>query len=261
MVKKKYRARFTKQEFSDQKWKLWKKRRGQESGNKTAWTMNSWRLLAMGKFPSRCQQACTNWHTRIHLRILSCNRMREMRREPEVPEEEVSVVECLDGPARITLKELAPIQSVKSSILQNACSTRPRVVADLEKSALMLIARLMNSLAKGLKIMVTKVQYRCWKLHNNWVAYVKIWSRRSLHRFCGRAQTCGNQSDVVNSLKPSYVMLTFETKIHRLEWFAQVILISATPMLQNLRIGLKKRRNNGKSDGPVKQRGGWPKAS
>ena len=44
-------------------------------------------------------------------------------------------------------------------------------------------------------------------------------------------------------LKPCYVMLTFETRIHRLEWFTQVILISVTPMLQNLRIGLKKRRN------------------
>ena len=90
------------------------------------------------------------------------------------------------------------------------------------------------------------------------VSYFRIWSRRSLHRFCGRAQTCRNQSDVFNLQKPSYVTLTFGTKIHRLEWFAQVILISVTPMLQNLRIGLKKRRN-GKSDVPVKQRGGWPK--
>ena len=49
--------------------------------------------------------------------------MREMRREPEVPEARVPVVECLDGPARITLKELAPIHSVKNSILQCACST------------------------------------------------------------------------------------------------------------------------------------------
>ena len=40
--------------------------------------------------------------------------MREMRREPEVPEEKVPVVECLDGPARITSKERAPIHSVKS---------------------------------------------------------------------------------------------------------------------------------------------------
>ena len=59
--------------------------------------------------------------------------MRELRREPEVPEEKVPVVECLDDPARITSKELAPIHSVKNGILQNACFTRPRVVADLGK--------------------------------------------------------------------------------------------------------------------------------
>ena len=56
-----------------------------------------------------------------------------MHREPEVLEEEVPVVECLDGLARVTSKELAPIHSVKSGTLQNACSTRPRVVADLGK--------------------------------------------------------------------------------------------------------------------------------
>ena len=38
------------------------------------------------------------------------------------------------------------------------------------------------------------------------------------------------------------------------------LLISVTRMLQNLRIGLRKRRN-GKSDVPVMQRGGWLKAS
>ena len=87
--------------------------------------------------------------------------MREMRREPEVPEARVPVVECLDGPARITSKKLAPIHSVKNGILQNACSTSPRVVADLVKSALMRIARLKNSLAKGPKRIVTKVQWLC----------------------------------------------------------------------------------------------------
>ena len=51
----------------------------------------------------------------------------------------------------------------------------------------------------------------------NWVASFRIWSRRSCHQSYGRAQTYGNQSDVLNSQKPSYVMLTFETKIHRLE--------------------------------------------
>ena len=85
--------------------------------------------------------------------------MKEMRRKPEVPEEEVPAVECFDGPARITSKDLAPIHSVKSGTLQNACSTRSRVVAELGKSARMRIARLMNSLAQGLKRMMTKVQW------------------------------------------------------------------------------------------------------
>ena len=100
-------------------------------------------------------------HSRIFLRVLSCSRMREMRREREVPEARVPVVECLDGPARITSKELASIHSVKNGILQNACCTSPRVGADLGKCALMRIARLMNSLAKGPKRMVTKVQWPC----------------------------------------------------------------------------------------------------
>ena len=77
--------------------------------------------------------------------------MKEKRREPEVPEEKVPVVECFDGLARITSKELALIHYVKSGTLQNACSTRPRVVAELGKSALMCIARLKNNLAKGPK--------------------------------------------------------------------------------------------------------------
>ena len=87
--------------------------------------------------------------------------MREKRREPEVPEEEVPVVECLDGLARITLEELAITHSVKSGTLQNACSTRQRVVANLGKSARMHIVRLMNNLVKGPKRMMTKVQWPC----------------------------------------------------------------------------------------------------
>ena len=74
-----------------------------------------------------------------------------MRREPDVPEEKVPVVECLDGPARITSKELAQIHSVKSGTLQSACFTTPRVVACLGKSAVMHIVRLMNSLVEGPK--------------------------------------------------------------------------------------------------------------
>ena len=67
--------------------------------------------------------------------------MSEKHREPEVPEEEVPVVECLDGLARITSKELATTHFVKGGTLQNACSTRPRVVVGLVESALVRTAR------------------------------------------------------------------------------------------------------------------------
>ena len=76
--------------------------------------------------------------------------------------------ECFDCLARITSKELASTHSVKSGTLQNACSTRQRVVADLVKGALMRIARLTNSLAKGLKRMVTKVQWAMLKKHESY---------------------------------------------------------------------------------------------
>ena len=41
------------------------------------------------------------------------------------------MVECRDGLARITLEELAITHSIKSGTLQNACSTRTRMVAVL----------------------------------------------------------------------------------------------------------------------------------
>ena len=77
--------------------------------------------------------------------------MRENHREPEVPGEEAPVVECIDGLARITSKELATTHFVKGGTLQNACSTIPRVVADLEISARLHIVRLMNHLVKRSK--------------------------------------------------------------------------------------------------------------
>ena len=88
------------------------------------------------------------WHSRIRLRILSCNRIKEKRREPEVTEERVPVVECLGVLAGVTSKEFAPIHDVKSGSLQNSFSPKPRVFSDLEKSALMHVARLMNNLEK-----------------------------------------------------------------------------------------------------------------
>ena len=52
--------------------------------------------------------------SRIRLRILSCSRMSEKHREPEVPEEEVPVVECLDDFARITSHDFAITHFVKN---------------------------------------------------------------------------------------------------------------------------------------------------
>ena len=88
-------------------------------------------------------------HHQIRLRILSCGRVSENHRGPEVPEEKVPVVECLDCLARITLEELAITHFVKNGTLQNACFTRPRVVVGLGRSAHSHTVRLMNSRRKG----------------------------------------------------------------------------------------------------------------
>ena len=151
---------------------------------------------------------------------------RESVENPKSQRKEVPVEECFDGHARITSKELAPIHSVKSGTLQNASSTRPRVVADLGKSALMHIVRLMNRPGKRSKknddksavamlkkhelydrtgkpvfalthvTSTTDLLCATHQVHDNWVASFRIWSRRSCHQSYGRAQTCRNQSNV-----------------------------------------------------------------
>ena len=174
-----------------------------------------------------------NRHSRILLRALLRGRMREMHREPEVLEAEAQVGKWFDCRARITPKELAPLHSVKSGILQNACSTRPRVVADLGKSALMRIAKLTNSLARSKKngdksaVVVLKKNEQNYRMGRP-IVYDSSNTRQLGCVFQGveppksssilrRAQTYGNRSDVKNSRKPLYVTLTFETKILRSE--------------------------------------------
>ena len=96
------------------------------------------------------------------------------------------VVECFDCDARIKLKELAPIHSVNSGTLQNACSTRPRVVADLGKSAHMDVVRLMNNLVKGPKKNDDKSAVAMLKkndLHESWQLVV---NRDKSHERPGR---------------------------------------------------------------------------
>ena len=95
-------------------------------------------------------------HHQIRLRILSCGRMSENHRGPEVPEVRVPVVECRDGLGRITLEELAITHSVKDGILLNACFTKTRMVAVLGKSARSHIVRLTHSRRNGPNRMMTK---------------------------------------------------------------------------------------------------------
>ena len=75
--------------------------------------------------------------------------MRQSERKPSRTRsprgKKVRVVECRDGLARITLEELAITHSVKDGTLQNACTTRPRVVAILGRSAHSHIVRLTHS--------------------------------------------------------------------------------------------------------------------
>ena len=85
-----------------------------------------------------------------------CGRVSENHRGPEVPEVKVRVVECRDGLARITLEELAITHSVRDGILQNARSTRPRVVAVLGRSAHSHIVRLTHSRRNGPNRIMTK---------------------------------------------------------------------------------------------------------
>ena len=84
--------------------------------------------------------------------------MSENHREPEVPEESPSG-RMSRWPCKDYLKGTCNNSFVKSGTLQNACSTRPRVVVGLGKSAHSNIVRLMNSRLKGPKRMMTKVQW------------------------------------------------------------------------------------------------------
>ena len=139
----------------------------------------------------------------------------------------MQVVECLDGLARITSKELAITHFVKSGTLQNACTTRPRVVVGLGKSAHSHIVRLTHSRRNGPKKNDDKSAVAMLK-KGDWHERGSVTDqghdrsgqpdKRSDKKLERRSsQRHGNQSDVFDSQKPSYVTLTFETKIHRLE--------------------------------------------
>ena len=103
------------------------------------------------------------------------------------PEEKVPVVECFDGLARITSKELASTHSVKSGTLLNACSTRRRVVADLVKSARMHMSQVDEQPGKkSKKRMMTRVQQPRWRRMIGTKMYGNLLSNVTSHERSGQ---------------------------------------------------------------------------
>ena len=205
--------------------------------------------------------------------------MREKHREPKVPEEKVPVVECLDGVARITSKELAPLhekwhppgclfyKSESGCRFGEKCSYAHRQVDEQPSK------RSKKNDDKSAVAMLKK---------NDWHENVRqlVVNRDKSHDRSGRPDKnrdhelkrgpTGSRSSnarqlvcVFQDMKPpksilrkssdmqkpiQHVKFTnaiaryteFETKILRSDIFAQVNLISAAPTLQNLRIGLRR---------------------
>ena len=207
-----------------------------------------------------------------------------MRREPEVPEERVPVGENFDCHARIASKEHAPIHDVKSGTLQNACSTRPRVVPDLGKSARMHIAKLMNSLEKRSQKDGDKGAAAMLKKHESYDRTVKpVVCRDTGHErhglvVCNSSNTrqlgCEFQ-DMGPPKSSSILRKSSDTrKPIRREKFTKAVARHAYIRDQNPSLGyicpgephqrspnapkFEDRRQSGKSKTPAKQCGGWP---
>ena len=191
-----------------------------------------------------------------------------MRREPEVPEERVPVVECFDGPARITLEE-----TCNNSFCENwhppeclfyktksgcrfgeKCSYAHRKVDEQpskrskkndNKSAVAMLKK--NDWHENVWQLVVNRDERSREIGTTAISTVgcvfqDMKPPRSVSY--GKAQTYGNRSNVCKSRK----LFARHTKIR-----------DQNPTLQNLRIGLR-RRQSGKSKVPAKQRGSWPKS-
>ena len=185
-------------------------------GNKTAWTKTSRRLLAMeSKRAVRKETIAVsdtiwisvqNRHSRTLLRDLLRSRMREMHREPEVLEAEVQVEECLDCRAWITSKEIAPLHSVNNGILHAHRQVDEQPSKGSHKNGDKSAVAMLKKIARQLGCVFQDME----------PPKSTTILRKSSHILKPIRCVCS-------------VMLTFETKIHRLERFAQVILISVTP--------------------------------
>ena len=199
-----------------------------------------------------------NRHSRTRLQDLLRSRMWKMHREPRVLEAEAQVGKWLDCRARTTSKELAPTPFCEKWHPPECLFYKSEKRCRFGKSALTHTARLTNSLTRSLKKNGDKSA----------VALMK--NTRQLGCLFQDMEPPKSSSILrksPNILKPIRCVRFTEAVLRHanirdqqppLGMICPVILISVTPILQNLRIGLQKRRN-GKSDVPVKQRGSWPK--
>ena len=136
----------------------------------------------------------------------------KMHREPRVLEAEAQVGKWIDCCPSITIKEFAQLRSVKDGILSECLFNKFENGCKFGDECSHAHRQVEEHPSKRSQKNGDKSAMAMLKIHDNWFAYFRIWSRRSLHRPRGRVQTNRGQSDVFNSPKPYCVMPTFETK-------------------------------------------------
>ena len=235
-------------------------------------------------------------HHQIRLRILSCAKVSENHRGPEVPEVKAPVVECHDGLVRITLEELAITHSVKKWHPPECLYYKTKSGCRFGEKCAFAHRQVDEQPTKRSKTNNDKSAVDLLK-KGNWQERESVTDE--CHDRPGKPGKRGDKKLGQNSSKrqfsdarqmgcvfqdmtpPKSILrkstdmpkpiqrvkftkaVARHTKIRdqkspRSVTFVQVHLISAAPTLQNLRIGLR-RRQSGKSKVPAKQRGSWPK--
>ena len=192
-----------------------------------------------------------SWHSQLLLQNKRRNHKLGRMRDPKVVEVEVRLGEYLVCRARTILKVLVRIHLVKSGILQSAGYTRQRKGCKFGSKCVFAHRKVWRTAQQKVYKERRQKCSCCGERQKIGLCISGHGAAEVFIDFFGRAQPCGNQSEVVDSLKPHCAMPKFETAIHRSTTFAQANLISETRTLQNLRIGLRKRRN-GKSIGLAK---------
>ena len=126
------------------------------------------------QFPLTISISVQNRHSRILLRALLRGRMREMRREPEVPEARVPVGRMSRLPCKDYLKGTCTNSFCEKWHPPECLFYKSENGCRFGKTALLYSARLMNGPAKGLKRMVTKVQWLCWRRNEHHQRTVRL---------------------------------------------------------------------------------------